>query len=431
MENIESPDKVSMVQLKIAEIARKYGAVDTLNHHLTQDWLHEAYRRTRKGGATGIDGKDSEEFAEKLLSNLDDLVNQAKSGKYRAPAVRRTHIPKSGNELRSLGIPTFSDKVLQRGCLMLLEPVFETIFYDCSYGFRPGKSAHDCIRSIRDGLHELQGCYVLDVDIRKYFDTIPHSTLRSMVEEKVKDGMINRLIAKWLKAGVMENGNVSFSDIGTPQGGVISPLLSNVYLHTVLDEWYHTTVVNHTKGRTRLYRFADDFIILCKSKHDADKIMAALVKRFAKYGLEIHPTKTKIVDFNKPKDKDRHESFNFLGFTFYWGLSRNGNRLVRLKTENGRFTRSLKRLHDLCRMMQHWSIKDQVARLNRSLRGHYNYYGVSFNQRGVWSLRYFATRIWRYWLNRRSQKRRMPWYKFKRILATVKIAYPTKMVTLW
>lgn len=431
MENTESPLNVSTTQFKIAEVARKYDIVKSVNHHITRAWLREAFKKTRKDGAKGIDGKGAEAFEVDLDRNLDELVSECKSGKYRAPAVRRAYIPKGKNEHRGLGIPTFSDKVLQRGVAMILEPIYETVFYDCSYGFRPGKSAHDCVRDIRQGIHEFSGCYVLDVDISKYFDMIPHSKLREVLGLKVQDGVINRMIAKWLKAGVMENGNVSFSDTGTPQGGVISPLISNVYLHHVLDEWFHQTVKAHSTGRVKLFRYADDFIVLCSSKNDVERIMSALVNRFCRYGLELNSSKSKVVNFSRPRKGEPGETFDFLGFTFHWGRNGKGTSVVRVKTEKSRFSRSLKRFNELCRRMQHWDIRDQVARLNRSLVGTFNYYGVAFNQRGVFSLRYYVIGIWRYWLSRRSQKRKMPWWKFKQLRKTIKIAYPKRMVPLW
>jgi len=238
------------------------------------------------------------------------------------------------------------------------------------------------------------------------------------------------MINKWLHAGVMENGNVSYSDVGTPQGGVLSPFLANIYLHYVLDEWFHEIALKHINSQAKIFRFADDFVVVCKERGDAEKILKALHNRFQKFELEIHPAKSRLVDFCKPKD-GKSESFDFLGFTFYWGKSRNKKRLVRVKTTGERVSRTMHRLNMLCSKIRHWPIRDQQARLNRALRGHYNYYGVSFNQRGVWTIRYFCAQIWRKWLDRRSQKRHMPWVKFKRILNTHQLVYPTRTVELW
>lgn len=421
---------VSTVQQKIASNARKHPQVHGLNQHLNEEWLKEAFRRTRKDGAKGVDGKSSADFENNLEGNIRELIDLCKSGKYRAPSARRAYIPKGNGECRPLGIPTFSDKVLQRAVLMLLEPIYEPMFYDCSYGFRPKRSAHGCLRDLRSCLQEFQGGFVLDMDISKYFDSIPRKTLRDIVGQRVGDGVIVRMVNKWLHAGVMENGNVSFSDVGTPQGGVLSPFLANIYLHHVLDEWFHEVVLKHINSQAKLFRFADDFVVICKEKDDAERIFQAMHGRFQKFGLAIHPVKSRLTDFRRSSE-GKGGSFDFLGFTFYWGMSRNKKRLVRVKTAGDRFSRTMRRLNILCSEIRHWPIKDQQARLNRALRGHYNYYGVSFNQRGVWTIRYFCTRIWRKWLDRRSQKRHMKWAKFKRILETHQLVYPSRIVELW
>ena len=421
---------VSTVQQKIAQIASKHQHVQTISQYLTDEWVKEAFRRTRKTGAAGVDGKTSKDFEENFDKNITDLIDLCKSGRYRAPSARRVYIPKGNGENRPLGIPTFSDKVLQRAVLMLLEPIFEPMFYGSSYGFRPGKSAHDCIKDLRESLHTSGGCHVIDVDIRKFFDTIPRQLMREQVEQRVRDGVITRIIAKWLHAGIMENGNVSYSDLGTPQGGVLSPFLANVFLHYVLDEWFHETATKHLRGKAEIFRFADDFVIVCRTRDDAERLLKALHGRLGKYGLDLHPTKTRLVDFRKPRE-GKSESFDFLGFTFYWGKSRRKKRIVRVKTMGERVTRTMSRLNLLCRAIRHWPITDQWARINRALRGHYNYYGVSFNQRGVWRIRYFATFIWQKWLSRRSQKRHMGWGKFRKLLLRYPLAQPKRMVALW
>jgi group II intron reverse transcriptase/maturase len=246
---------------QIAKLAREMpqAALTTLAHHIEIDWLREAYRRTRKDGATGIDRQTADEYARNLDENLCSLLERAKSGGYVAPPVRRVHIPKGdGSRTRPIGIPTFEDKVLQRAVAMVLGAVYEQSFLDCSYGFRPGRSAHQALRLVQHRAVVMAGKWVLEVDIRNFFGTLEHSLLQDIVRKRVRDGVLLRLIGKWLNAGVMENGAIEYPEAGTPQGGVISPILANIYLHEVLDEWFARQVVPRLAGRATLVRFADD-----------------------------------------------------------------------------------------------------------------------------------------------------------------------------
>jgi group II intron reverse transcriptase/maturase len=235
-------------------------ALTTLAHHIDIDWLHEAHRRTRKDGATGTDRQTAEEYARNLDENLRSLLERAKSGSYLAPPVRRVHIPKAGSrsQTRPIGIPTFEDKVLQRAVAMVLEAVYEQSFLDCSFGFRPGRSAHQALQRVRNQAMEMAGKWVLEVDIRNFFGTLEHNLLRDIVRKRVRDGVLLRLIGKWLNAGVMEDGAIEYPEAGTPQGGVVSPILANIYLHEVLDEWFVRQVVPRLAGRAKLVRYADD-----------------------------------------------------------------------------------------------------------------------------------------------------------------------------
>lgn len=431
-----SSDYVSTKQQKIAELARSAPNMSflSLNHHLTLKWLEEAYRLTRKNGATGIDGQTAEEFSRDLETNLRDLLDRAKSSSYFAPPVRRAYIPKDGpgQEVRPLGIPTFSDKLLQRAVSMLLEPIYEQDFLPCSYGFRPGRSPHDCIKDIHRTLFQWRGGYVIDADISGYFDSIDKAHLRAILDERVRDGVVRRLINKWLKAGVMEEGEVHYPETGTPQGGTISPLLSNVFLHNVLDQWFTSEVAPRMESSVQLFRFADDFIIVCRSKEDAERIMDVLPKRFERFGLALHPEKTTLLDFTRPRsDGGRPPVFNFLGFTFYWGKSRKGRSTVKLKTRKERYKRSIRKLHELCRAIRHELVTEQRKSINRVLVGLYNYYGVSFNFEQLKRLQHKAERIWHYWLNRRSQKREMPWTRFNDLLRSFPLAEPAIKVRLF
>src|SRR5258706_6667873 len=295
MERTSSRENVSTKLSRIAELARSAPTLvlTTLAHHVDVDFLREAHRRTRKDGAVGVDGRTAEDFAKDLEKNLESLEDGLKSGRYRAPPVRRVHIPKGEGKTRPLGIPTFEDKVLQRGVAMLLEAVYEQDFHDCSYGFRPGRSAHDALDVIWKGAMGMRGGWVLDADIQSFFDSIDHGKLREILDKRVKDGVVRRAIDKWLAAGVLEAGSISYSNEGTPQGGVISPLLANIFLHEVLDEWWVKDVMPRLRGRAQLVRYADDFVIIFEREDDALRVMDVLPKRFGKYGLTLHPEKTR------------------------------------------------------------------------------------------------------------------------------------------
>lgn len=421
----EMPDsgEVSTRLRRIAELAEEAPdrAFNSLNHHLDLEWLREAYRRTRKDGAPGVDGRTAEEYGANLEANLRDLLERAKSGRYRAPPVRRVHIPKGkGRGTRPLGVPTFEDKVLQRAVLMILEPVYEPLFKDFSYGFRPRRSAHQAIERIwKEGM-EIWGGWIVELDIQSYFDTIPHAELQSILRKRVRDGVLLRLIGKWLNAGVMEEGRVHRPTAGSPQGGVISPLLSNVYLHEVLDSWFDEAVRPRLNGRGFLVRFADDAVMGFSSREDARRVMNVLPKRFGKFGLVLHPEKTRLVYF-RPTRKERGGgkgkgkgpgTFDFLGFTHYWGRARSGRYVIRRRTAKDRFSRSKQAFNEHCRKTRHLTIRDQHRMLSAKLRGHYAYFGISGNGVSLGALWNEVRRVWRKWLNRRSQRRTMTWKRF-------------------
>ena len=421
------PQEVSTKQRRIAELARIHPQVSfpSLAYHIDLPWLHEAYQRTRKDGAVGVDGQTAEEYAKDLGANLRDLLERAKAGTYFAPPVRRAHIPKgTGTETRPIGIPTFEDKVLQRAVTMVLEPLYETEFLDCSYGFRPGRSAHDALDTLWKGLMEMGGGWIIDLDIRKFFDTLDHNQLREILKSRVCDGVLLRLIGKWLNAGVLEEGEVSYPEQGTPQGGVVSPMLSNIYLHTVLDRWFAQEVCPRLGGRAFEIRFADDAVLVFAQKEDAERVMAVLPKRFGKYGLTIHPEKTRMIQFGKPQKRDggtreppRSVKFNFLGFTHYWGQSRKGAWVVKRKTETSRFSRALKKVVNWCKWNRHQPLGDQQRALAAKLHGHYSYYGITGNVRCLGNFRYQVLRVWHKWLSRRSRGRRMTWARFNVLLS--------------
>lgn len=423
MQGTSSPEDVSTRLQRIAELARKAPSMvlTTLAHHIDLELMQEAYRRTRKDGAPGIDGQTATEYAANLEENLRSLLDRFKSGVYRAPPVRRVYIPKAdGRTRRPIGIPTFEDKVLQRAVTMVLEAVYEQDFLDCSYGFRPNRSAHQALEALWRGLMDMGGGVVIEVDIKGYFDTIEHQHLRSFLDKRVRDGVLRRAIDKWLKAGVMEDGSVHRTEEGSPQGGVISPLLANIYLHEVLDTWFAATVVPRLRAQAFMVRYADDAVIVLASEEDARRVMEVLGKRFARYGLTLHPTKTRMVNFRRPGRVEGPPgpptgSFDMLGFTWYWGKSRQGKPLVKRKTSSSRFRRALGRIADWCRQHRHEPVAVQHLELGRKLLGHYAYYGITGNARALSRFLHEVERAWRYWLNRRSARAKMVWERFRRL----------------
>lgn len=423
-----SSSKIVCTKLeRIAQLARQSPTMvlTTLAHHIDMAWMREAYRRTRKDGAPGVDRQTAEQYAEHLEGNLRSLLDQAKAGTYRAPPVRRVHIAKDNRETRPIGIPTFEDKVLQRAVAIVLEAVYEQGFLDCSYGFRPGRSAHQALATLWGKAMAMKGGWVLEVDIRKFFDTLDHQHLMEMLRRRVRDGVLLRLISKWLHAGVQEDGGISYPDAGSPQGGVISPLLANIYLHEVLDMWFEREVKPRLRGRAHLIRYADDAVMLFETEEDARRVMAVLPKRFGKYGLTLHPDKTRLLPFQRPpmvppanggSPSSRPGTFDLLGFTHYWGRTRRGNWAIQRKTAKDRFSRAHRRLSEWCRQHMHDELSSQQKSLAEKLRGHYGYYGITGNSDAIRRFFRVATEAWRKWLNRRSQNAKMTWERMHRLL---------------
>jgi len=415
---------------RIAKLAKEIrgASLNTLAHHIDVKWLREAHRRTRKDGARGVDGQGAKQYGEQLEENLQSLLDRAKSGRYWAPPVRRVHIPKGdGTETRPIGIPTFEDKVLQRAVAMVIGEVYEQEFYDFSYGFRPGRSAHQALEALQNTAVRMGGGWIVEVDIKKFFDTVDHAYLREILQRRIGDRVLLRLIGKWLNAGVLEGLNLSYPDEGTPQGGVISPLLANIYLHDVLDGWFVRDVQPTLEGQAALIRYADDFVVLFSHKHDAERFLAVLPKRFGKYGLTLHPDKTRLVPFGRPDRSDKDEgprTFNLLGFTHYWALSRRGNWFVKQETAKDRFRRSLRRFYDWCRWNRHEPVKTQHLTLTKKLVGHYAYFGITSNFDALAKLLHRVKFLWRKALSRRSQRGQLTWKKMHRLLKRYPLPAP-------
>jgi RNA-directed DNA polymerase len=425
---------------RIAELARRHSgeALKTLSHHIDKEFLREAFRRTRKDGATGIERQTAAAYEKDMEANLESLKNRFKSGTYWAPPVRRSYIPKPDGTERPLGIPTFEDKVLQKAVAMMLEAIYEQEFLDCSHAYRPNRSAHGALKQLRDGLMEIRGGWVYEVDIKAFFDTLDHKHLRGFLDQRVKDGPIRWTIDKWLAAGVMEQGAIRHSDEGTPQGGVISPLLANLYLHEVLDQWFETAVRPRMKGRVFLVRYADDFVIGFEQERDARKVAEVLPKRFAKYGLTVHPAKTRLIDYQRPPKfpldgparEVRPETFDFLAFTHHWARSEQGNWVVKQKTARSRLRRAIQSARQWCKEHRHWEIEEQWKRLTAKLQGYYQYFGLTGNVHAISAYAREVRKAWKAALSRRSQ-RGMTWEDFERLLKQYPLPQPVLVHSIY
>ena len=428
MAGTSSPTTVSTKLQRIATLAREAPerVLTTLAHHIDVAFLHEAYRRTRKDGAVGVDGQTAEAYAAHLPAHLESLLTRLQTGTYIAPPVRRVSIPKAtGAGLRPIGIPTFEDKVLQRAIALVLDAVYEQDFLDCSYGFRPGRSPHHALQALWQQVMRMRGGWILKVDIQHYFDTLDHQHLRRFLDQRVRDGVIRRLIDQWLKAGVLEHGCVTHPDTGVPQGSGVAPILANVFLHTTLDTWFEQVVKPRLPGEVALYRYADDIVMVCALERDAQRLLTVLPQRLGKYGLTLHPTKTQVTRFTRPPyhaHSRRHTqptpagTFDLLGFTHYWGRSRQGNWVVKRQTATARLSRALTRINAWCRDHRHAPVSWQHQQLVRKLRGHYAYYGITGNLDALRLFRLQVIRRWRKWLGRRSHRARWRWERFARFL---------------
>jgi group II intron reverse transcriptase/maturase len=405
-------------------------AFTTLAHHLDVPMLERAFNRLNRNSASGIDRVTWRMYEEDLIPKLEDLQRRLAHREYEPQPVVRKWIPKSNGKLRPLGLPALEDKIVQRATADLLESIYEQDFHEFSYGFRPGRSAHQALRDLRQGLQS-RIHYVIDCDISAFFDNLQHDELLSILRKRVKDGRVLELIESWLQAGIMDGKEMVFPEKGSPQGSVISPLLANVYLHEVLDSWFAEVVTAHCRGKVVIYRYADDFVIGCELESDAQRIIKALPQRFAKYGLEINEDKTRMISFRRPprtsSSKPRGPkpgTFSFLGFTHYWGKTKNGWYTIKWRTDRRRLSRSVSSFWQWCRDHRHFALETQYKALCAKLRGYYQYYGIPFNTPAMELLSFKVTRAWRYWLNRRGGRKKLPWPTYQRLISQFALPRP-------
>ena len=410
-------NKVSTEELQIAERAKKYKgeALHNLHEYIDESLLERSYRQLNKNSAVGVDGENWYEFGINAKERIPKLLSKFKAGEYKAPLIRRVYIPKGDGSQRPLGISIVEDKVLQGGVKTILEPIYEEDFKNFSYGFRPGRSPHQAIDYMYKEVVHKGMRYIIDADLKNYFGSIPYDLLRDFIARRVKDGVIRKMIDKWLKAGVLDKGQITYPEEGTPQGGLISPLLSNIYLHYVLDEWFSEQIQPLLKGQSFIVRYADDFILGFTNEQDAIQVMQVLPKRFGKYQLTLHPDKTKIIDLECERGKgDR--SFDFLGFTHYKGLSRKGKPVLKRKTSSKKLTKAITQTEIWIKHNRHRRLKELIPELNAKLRGHYSYYGITFNSKGITSFYEQIRRRLQKWLNRRGGKRKWIWERFNTLI---------------
>jgi RNA-directed DNA polymerase len=416
---------MSTKYIRIAELAKedKERKFFSIAHFLTPDALYEAFESLRKDASAGVDGVTYAGYEVEAWENIQKLHDRVKSGQYRAQPLRRVYIPKEDGRQRPISIPSLEDKILQKAAVDLLNAIYEQDFLGCSYGFRPGRGPQDALDEVGRVICRRPISYVLEADIRGYFDAIVRGLLIGMVEKRVNDGQLLRLIGKWINVGVIDDGRLQVTETGTGQGQIISPLLANIYLHYVLDEWFEKVVKPRLKGEAYEIRYCDDFILCFQYREDAEKVLDVLTKRFEKYGLTLHPEKTRLIEFGryaltkseKPGGQ-KPATFDFLGFTHICKRSRGGKFTIYVRTMRKRIKRSLQRVALWCREHRHDPVEEQQRSLNWKLRGHYEYYGRSTNSPRLSAFYQEVRRLWHKWLNRRTRGKPLPWAEYVHLL---------------
>lgn len=406
-----------------------------LAHVLDPSLFELAYKRIEGRAAIGVDGVTKEAYGLELQGNLEGLHERMKRGQYRHQPIRRVQIPKSPGKTRPIGISTVEDKVVQNALTMVLTALYEPVFLPCSHGFRPGRKAHDALRAVQHGLYECRWKFILEADIQSFFDSLERPKLMEMLRERVADESFLRLVGKCLHVGVLDGLAYTEPEVGTAQGSTLSPMLGNIYLHHVLDVWFEGEVRPRLRGGVQLVRYADDFVIGFEREDDARRVQAVLGQRLAKYGLTLHPGKTRLLDMRRPSREQKGgkgpNTFDFLGFTAYWRQSRKGHWVPGMKTRKGRLATATKAIGDYCRLNRHAPVATQHAALQMRLRGHYGYFGINGNIQALDYVYRQVRRLWRYWLSRRSQRGRMSWERYTELLEKWPLPQPRVTVTLW
>jgi RNA-directed DNA polymerase len=408
--------------LKVVERAKREpeGRFHSLAHLIDVPALERAYHRMRKDAAVGVDGMDKQAYGEQLQERLQDLHARLVHKRYRHQPIRRVHIPKAKGKTRPIGISAFEDKLVQDAVREVLEAVYEHDFLDCSYGFRPKRSAHDAVRRLDHIVHRGEVNWILEADVVSFFDSLDRNELRKMLQIRVADGSLLRLIGKCLHVGILDGAEYSEPETGAVQGSVLSPLLGNIYLHYVLDQWFETVVKPRLRGKGNLIRYCDDFVIGFELEEDARRVMDVLPQRMAKYGLTLHPDKTRLLPFRRPPRGQQggqgEATFDFLGFTFFWARASTGRWGMWCKTRSASLRRAIKSIYDFCRRHRHLPVQAQHEALARRVRGHFSYFGVSGNFRSMLYFADAARKAWHKWLCRRSQRNRLNWKRYTTLL---------------
>src|SRR6201993_1574759 len=390
----------------------------SIAHLITSEALYAAFRSLRKDASAGVDGVTYEEYQRDAERKVQELYQRLKDGKYQAQPLRRVYVPKENGKQRPISIPALEDKIVQKAMVEVLNAIYEQDFLDCSYGFRPRRGQHQALDEVKRVICTRSTGWILELDITAYFDSIVREQLMVMIEQRVSDGSVLRLIGKWIQVGVIDEGRLLVSETGTGQGQTISPLLANIYLHYILDEWFEEVVKPRLKGEAHEIRFADDAILCFEHKEDAEKVKEALSKRFGKFGLALHPEKTRLVEFGRSAERNakgqgkKPATVDFLGFTHICARSRKGKFTVHVKTIGKRLRRGLKAIAEWCQKHRHEPVAEQQKILNAKLRGHYQYYGRPTNYQSLRQFYRSVRRIWKEWLGRRTRGRWLTWERF-------------------
>lgn len=415
---------------RITSIVNRHKKVQTLMYHVNKEALEEEHRKQQRQKASGIDKITKDTYNENLSENIEKLVASMKELKYIPRPVKRVYIPKSGSDkLRPLGIPAYEDKLVQGVMAKLLNAIYEEKFLDSSYGFRPNKSCHQAITELDKTLMKYKVNFIVDADIKGFFDNVSHKWLMEFLQHDIKDKIFLRYISRFLKSGIMEGNKVIESDKGTPQGGLISPILANVYLHYVLDLWFEKVVKKQCKGEAYIVRYADDFVCAFQYKSDAENFYNSLIQRLSKFNLELSLEKSKIIEFGRYANGK--ETFDFLGFTHINGKSRLGKYIVIHRTSKKKMKCKMETAKDWIKQNMHNPISEIIEKLNRKLVGHYRYYGITNNIKSLVRFYRYVTKQLYFVLGRRSQRSRMTWKKFEMLLEYHKIKQRKLYVSLY